>query len=230
MLAFELKTPTTVKLDHAKGRKELHGEVKVLALDLSMTLTTNNRFLDTFAPGWREALFCALPPGAETPPDQAALDLRVSDLPFLRMPSAVYPIKLDKEFSGTLRVDYGRGEDADKVVNVCKLKNFQVTPIEGGSVEIHYSVSSAADITGDMVGFFSEYIQQNITVTILAPVKAEGDLINASSDAPDLPPANGTTQPKPPKKGGKKAPTATEAFVDAHAPEGEGGEAGATTH
>jgi len=210
MLAFEIPTPTQVKLDHAKGRKENHGDVKVLAIDLSITFATNNRFLDTFAPGWREALFCALPPGSEAPADQSTMDLRVSDLPFLRMPNAIYPIKLDKEFSGTLRMDYGRGGDADKVLNTCKLKSFQITPIEGGSVEIHFAASTSADVTGEMVGVFSEYIQQNIAISIIAPKDEQGRLIDASKDG-DAPKAKSKKT-----KDAAQADAATEGFLDAH--------------
>lgn len=221
MLVFEHNKPTTVKLAHAKGRKENHGEAKVLALDLSITFTTNNRFLDTFAPGWREAMFSAVPSGQVEPSDQEEMDLRVSDLPFLRMPHAVYPLKFDKEYTGhTLRLDYGRGGDSDKVVQLCKLKSFQFTPIEGGSVEIHYSLASAADITGDIVGAFSELIQQDIVITLLAPAAVEGGIIDAStgSGAPGTGPA--AEQEKPAKAPSKAVKTATDAFVEAHAPGG----------
>lgn len=220
MLVFEHNKPTTVKLAHAKGRKENHGDVKVLALDLSITFTTNNRFLDTFAPGWREAMFSAVPLGqTEANNDQEEMDLRVSDLPFLRMAHAVYPLKFDKEYTGhTLRLDYGRGGDSDKVVQLCKLKSFQFTPIEGGSVEIHYSLASAADITGDLVGAFSELIQQDIVITLLAPAAVEGGLIDASagSGAPGTGPAAEPEKAAKPKS--KAVQNATDAFVDMHAP------------
>lgn len=194
---FELTQPTMVKLNHAKGRKEHHGEALVLALDLSVTWTTNNRALDMFDPGLREALFSALPPGTKPPADQGELELPISELGFIRLPRLKYPVKLEGvEMTGyTLRLDYGTGGDSDKIVKVCKLKGFEFTPIEGGSVEIHFGISSSADIEGEVVGLFSAYIQENITITLLAPAKVEGDSIDASngSGAPGTRPAASET-------------------------------------
>ena len=79
MQKFELTTPTQVKLDHAKGRKEHHGEALVLALDLKVTLATNNKVLDQFDPQLRHALFSALPPGNKPPENQAELDRRLRE-------------------------------------------------------------------------------------------------------------------------------------------------------
>lgn len=217
---FELATPTTVKLDHAKGRKEHHGDVKVLALDLSITWTTNNRALDMLRKGWREGLFVASPPDADPDEDQGNLDLRVSDLPFMRFIDIAYPLKSDIEYTGhTLRLDYGRGGDADKVVNLCKVHKFAITPIEGGSVQIHFALSSAADITGELVGVFSERIQQDITITLLAPAEVQDGIIDASagSGAPGTGPA--AEPEKTPKKQSKAQRDATEAFIAQHSPQ-----------
>lgn len=219
---FEIKIPTTVKLAHAKGRKEMHGEAKVLALDLSLTWTTHNTALDMFDAELRPALFAAMPRGQTEP------ELPMSDLAFLKFMQMIYPVKWETEYEGyTLRLDYGRGGDADKILHLCKVKNFQFTPLEGGSVEIHFSVSSAADITGQMVGIFSEYIQQDIVLTLLPPVVVQGDLIDSSagSGAPGTGPAAEPETPKEKKKS-KAVQTATDAFIDQHAP--AGGEPAAT--
>src|SRR5690606_13591232 len=125
----------------------------------------------------------------------------------------------------TLRLDYGTGGDADKIVKVCKLKGFEFTPIEGGSVEISFGISSAADVEGGTVGLFSAYIQENITITLLAPVKVEGDAIDASngSGAPGTKPASSGTEGQ---ESGTKGPetetkdrgrAATDAFIEQHA-------------
>lgn len=231
---FELKQPTMVKLNHAKGRKEHHGEALVLALDLSVTWTTNNRALDMLDPELREALFSALPPGTKPTTDQGELQLPVSDLPFVRLPRMKYPWKLEGvELTGyTLRLDYGTGGDSDKVVKVCKLKNFETTPIEGGSTEISFGISSAADIEGETVGLFSAYIQEGITITLLAPVKVDDGVIDASngSGAPGTKPAAGETgsleiETNPPaaetkaQESGTKdrGRAATDAFIEQHA-------------
>lgn len=217
---FELKSPTTVRLKHASARKQHHGEALVLALDLRLVWTTNNRNLDGPFPGLRDALFAALPVGAEEPDDdQTEMDLPVSETPFVRLAKLKYPVKWEDELTGyTVRQDYGLGGKSDKVLNVCVLKNFAVTPVEGGSVEIEYTVSSAADIDGEMVGAFMALIQQDIVITQLAPAAVQDGLIDASagSGAPGTGPA--TETPKPEKSKSKAHKDATNAFIDAHAP------------
>lgn len=204
---LDLTTPTTVKLDSAKARKEFHGEAKVLALDTTMTWKTHNSALNMFNPALRTMLFTSVPPGEKAAPNQDELDLAISELPYVRCPEAGYPMKLpDLEWLGhTLRLDWGRGGDSDKILNLCKMKGFQFTPIEGGSVEIHWSLSSAADITGKVVGIFSDLIQQDIVITLLKPKEEEQkNLIDASKDG-DAPGAN-----KEPEK------TAQDEFIAQH--------------
>jgi hypothetical protein len=186
-MKFELTNPTTVKLKHVNARKENHGEAKVLAMDLRLCWTTNNRALDAMFPGLRQSLFAALPIG----------ELE------------------DDELSGyTLRMEFGLGgEKSDTVVKVCVVKGFSVSPIEGGSVEIEFSVSSSADITGEVSGRFNDFIQQDIVITLLAPTVLATDLIDASagSGAPGTGPAD---EPEKPKKAKSKAVIdATEAFI-----------------
>lgn len=231
---FELPKPTMLQLKHVSTRKEHHGEALVLAIDLKFKWVTNNIALNMFDGGdMREALFSALPPGTKAPVSvdgddgQAEMDLPVSDLPFVRMPHIGYPLKSDYEFTGYKLVrDYGRGGDADKILNLCKLKDFKFTPIEGGSAEIEFGVSSAADITGEMAGSWSEAAQENVAISLFAPVKAEGPVIDASngSGAPGTNGASGETPAPNGGTNGAKAETktpdnATDAFV-ASQPEG----------
>jgi hypothetical protein len=231
---FELPKPTMMELKHVSTNKEHHGEALVLAIDLKFKWVTNNIALNMLdGGGMREALFAALPPGTKAPvkveddDGQAEMDMPVSDLPFVRMPRVGYPLKTDYEFTGYKLVrDYGRGGDADQVLSLCKLKDFKITPIEGGSVCIEFGVRSAADVTGEMAGSWSEAAQENVEISLFAPVKAEGPVIDASngSGAPgtngasgETPALNGETNGA---KAGTKAPVdATDAFV-ASQPEG----------
>lgn len=218
-MTFELKQPTTVKLKNAQSRPEHHGDVLVLAMDLRIVWTTNNRALDMLSPTLRESLFSVLPVGVKSDGDQEELDLPVSERPFVSMLKLKYPVKWEEEMSGyTLRLDFGLGGASDSVVNVCVLKNFAISPIEGGSVEIEFTVSSSADINGSIVGRFSEKQQQDIVITLLAPAVVEGDVIDTSagSGAPGTGPA--LEAPKPPKAKSKAHQTATDAFIDQHAP------------
>lgn len=217
MQAFEFKTPTTVKLDKLNPRTERHGEALVPAIDMKCTWQTNNRSLDLLHPELRSALCSALPDGQKTPDDQGELGLAISELPFIKFTKLHYPLRLDLEFSGyTTRVDHGLGDASDLVIGVCVLKNFCVTPLDGGSVEIEFTIQSAADIDERISGKLAMKQQQNIVITLLKPNEVQGDMIDASagSGAPGTGPA---AEPDPkPKKSSKAMRDATDAFVDAH--------------
>lgn len=221
MQQFEISTLTSVMLDYAKARKENHGDVLVLALDLSVTWNTHNSILDTIMPGLRQMLFTSIPPAQRDKleaAEQERLDLQASDLPFVRCADITYPIKIEREWTGhKLRLDYGRGGDADKVVSLCKMKGMEITPIDGGSVELHWKIASSADISGEMIGIFSELIKQKISIQLLAPTASEEQaVIDASKDG-DAP---GTEKAKAKSKGKTKdaaqADAATEGFLSAH--------------
>lgn len=53
-MAFELADSTAVTITNANPRRELHGEEKVRAIDISFTLTGENTLLDLLEPGLRE--------------------------------------------------------------------------------------------------------------------------------------------------------------------------------
>jgi hypothetical protein len=218
-MTFELTQPTTLRLKHAAARKEFHGEALVLALDLRCIWTTNNKSLELLSKDVREGLFTALPSSMERDEDddQDELDLPVSDLPFVRMPKLKYPVKIENEMTGyTLRQDFGLGGKSDAVLSVCVLKNWGITPIEGGSVDIEFTISSAADITGEIVGRFMALIQQDIVITLLAPAMVEDGVIDVSagSGAPGTGPVD---EPAPKTKPKSKAHRdATAAFLDAN--------------
>jgi hypothetical protein len=214
-MTFELKTPTTVKLDKLNSRIEMHGEAHVLAVDLKVTLTTNNAILDSFHAKLRAMLFCNLP--AEAKEEQGELDLPVSDLPNVTFTKIDYPIKWDLEATGyTCRVDHGLGGDSDLVLNLCVLKNFKFSPIEGGSCEVEFTISSAADIDERIAGKLSVMQQSDITITLLAPAEVKDGMIDASagSGAPGTGPA--AEHEKPPKKQSKAVKDATAAFLESN--------------
>ena len=213
---FELTTPTDVALDKVNTRIEHHGEAHVLAIDLKVTLTTNNLILDRFHPKLRSMLFCAL--AAEAKAEQGELELPVSDLPNVTFTKLEYPIKWDLEATGyTCTVDHGLGGKSNVMLNLCTLKNFKLSPIEGGSCEVEFTISSAADIDERIAGKLSVMQQTDIAITLLAPAAIEGVVIDASagSGAPGTGPA---AEPAKAHKAKNKAHRdATDAFVDAHA-------------
>jgi hypothetical protein len=166
---LEFTTPTGVFLDHVQSRIEMHGDEKTLAIDLAMHNTGSNRVLDDVAPGLRGALFTAhaKQPGRKP---QAEMDLPVDDLPHLRAPALVPPLRLDCELEGaTVVVSNGIKAKTSIQLNLCKVHKVRVTAIEGGSTEVRFSVSSASGIDAQIVGTLSMKQQQEIELTLKAP-------------------------------------------------------------
>lgn len=166
---FELLDFTGVKLDNVNSRMQKHREDNVPALDLAMTLTATNQVLDLIHHALRATLFCAK--GAQgKSPTQAEMDLPVDDLPNVRFPHMDYPVKYDAMLVGyTLTVDYGRGGEQNLRLKTCDIKTFKISPIEGGSVEIKFTVQCADGIDERIVGKLSMLQQSEISITLEGP-------------------------------------------------------------
>jgi hypothetical protein len=222
---LEFIHPTGVFLDHVQSRIELHGEEKVLAIDLSMHYTGSNLVLEDVAPGLRETLFTAhaRQPGKRA---QGEIDLPVDDLPHLRAPALVPPLRLDCELEGaTVVVSNGIKAKTSIQLNLCKVHKVRVTAIEGGSTEVKFSVSCATGIDAQIVGTLSMKQQQEIELTMVGP-KAEGQPA-AAGDGEVLWPFPGSPDPGSPaaefnkgkarkRKAAPKAKEAGEIFAEQH--------------
>jgi hypothetical protein len=166
---LEFTHPTGVFLDHVQSRIELHGEEKVLAMDLAMHYTGSNLVLNAVAPGLRSALFTAHARQADKA-SQHEMDLPVDDLPHLRAPALVPPLRLDCELEGaTVVVSNGIKAKTSIQLNLCKVHKVRVTAIEGGSTEVKFSVSCATGIDAQIVGTLSMKQQQEIELTMVGP-------------------------------------------------------------
>ena len=178
-MKFELPNRTTVKLDNVNPRVERHGEEKVPAIDLALTWTTGNRALDMLTPKLREFLYFTAPGPVSTGKPQGEMDLPVDDLPNIQFAKMAYPVRLDDEFVGwEVRVKWGGNDATDIVLQLCTVKGWKVTPIEGGSCEIKFTVSSSAGIDEHIIGRLGMLQQTEIDVVITAPV------VQASEVAP----------------------------------------------
>jgi len=166
---FELLDFTGVKLDNVNSRMQKHGEDNVPAIDLAITLTANNKALDLIHAHLRPWLFCAQ--GAQgIVPTQAEMDLPVDELPNVRFPYVDYPIKYDALLSGyTLTVDYGRGGESNLVLKTCEVKTYRISPIEGGSVEIKFTIQCADGVDERIVGKLAMLQQSEISITLEGP-------------------------------------------------------------
>lgn len=191
---LELLEPTTVKLSNVQSRVEKHGDDDVMSIDLSVTWNTNNRSLTAIQKQLRNALFCNLAQPSEGP--QAEMELPVDEMPNVRVPGMDYPVKLDfQQVGARVEVAYGIDETTAIVLQLCKVHKFRITPIEGGSAEVKFSISSSADIDDHIIGSLSVMQQREISIQLTMPEVeqpakqlTEGDVFpGAEPSAPEKP-------------------------------------------
>ncbi|WP_027730036.1 hypothetical protein ABL850_15810 [Variovorax paradoxus] len=165
---LELLEPTTVKLSNVQSRVEKHGDDDVMSIDLSVTWNTNNRSLTAIQKQLRNALFCNLAQPSDGP--QAEMELPVDEMPNVRVPGMDYPVKLDfQQVGARVEVAYGIDETTAIVLQLCKVHKFRITPIEGGSAEVKFSISSSADIDDHIIGSLSVMQQREISIQMTMP-------------------------------------------------------------
>ncbi len=219
---LEFSQPTSVFLDHVQPRVELHGDEHVHAIDLSLTYTGGNHVLDQVAPGLRSTLFTALVKQPSKKP-QGDIDLPVDELPHLRAPALVPPLRVDSEIEGaTVVVSNGIKASTSIRLTECKVHKLRVTAIEGGSTEVKFSVSSASGIDAQIVGALSMKQQQEIELTLVGP-KVDGQPAQKADTTSEPlwpfpkgrkaepPPASATMTKKP-----RKGKDAGEIFTEQH--------------
>lgn len=222
---LQLQDFTEVKLENFNVRAEHHGEALVPAIDLAFSWKTNNRALDMIHAELRTRLFIKLAqPRKVKEGDNEELELPVDDeLPNVCFPLLKYPLKFEKEYQGyTCTVNYGLGGKSDIVLNLCRLKDVKVEPIEGGSVEIKWTISCAADITESISGKLSLQQQREISLKMLPPTDSAGQVMTEEDDEGGEWPFPGEGADKVADKAakGKKSkkaaePDATDLFVAA---------------
>lgn len=151
---------TDVKLLHVNARAEKHGDDNVLSLDLKMEFKGENKFLDDFAPGLREALYWKKEDG------------QVGELfggfrPNLRFPD-VAPIKWTHEYAGySLEIESGIDDDSHILLDGCEVNNFSFQCEEGGTVVITFRVQCHPD--EEQAGHLLGQIQNVLTIKLTPP-------------------------------------------------------------
>jgi hypothetical protein len=206
---LELLNPTAMFMDYVHSRVEHHGDDLVPAIDVALTWTTNNRALDDVAAGLRDALFTTHATSGEAK-KQKEMDLPVDELPHLRAPTIAPPIKLEFEMEGaTFIIENGIKDDSAVTLGMCKVHKMRARPIEGGSVELKFIVSSASDITASVVGELSMKQQTEVSAMLRAPKVAGSS--NGEQRIDDPPPPTAAA-----KRSRKAAKEAGEIFAEQH--------------
>lgn len=143
-MAFEILTWEPVTIEHVNLRDEKHGEDTVSAMDIKVTLKISNNRLDTLIhPKLRKSNYF----DRELDGGQVRLDDGQPELlPNLMFPEMHQPIKWPGlELTNTRVVfDYGMGEERGSNIDLhsCKVKSFFLTLMEGGTVEITFTIQN----------------------------------------------------------------------------------------
>ena len=187
-MSFELATVTKILITNANPRRELHGEEKVRAIDLSFALAGENTLLDLIEPGLREHHYCnkALKAGQETLPDVAI------PLPNLRHPKL--PLSYDyakgEKYRGYRFIwDWGT-EDRHVDFTDVVLAKLAYDIAEGGSVKITGTIQYNGedlqdnDLYGELAGLASE---GEIHIQLLAPAELIAVKKGYRAGKPDTP-------------------------------------------
>ena len=172
-MTFAITERKTLKLTHAKGRKEIHGEALVQAIDLKFSGTFGNEVLSMFHAALPAALFTAEGP-ASSDDVQQEMNLPISDLGSLRFTKMRYPLKWHQDIIGaTVSIYWGAGKPM--VIPLCKVTDFEFDPLDGGAVSISFRASSAADITEKILGKTGILAGDDVEITLDPPQVQQPD-------------------------------------------------------
>jgi hypothetical protein len=173
-MIFELTNPTTALLASVGNRSENHGQDKVPAVSLGLTIQSKASVLDMLCPELAPLLGV---PGVES-------------------------IALKTICEGwAIHMEHGANDDSAITLGGCRLDKFRVTPGNDGLVELRLRVGSH-DLTPMTLGLIGMKVQQDVVVKIIAPkvamqtnsdaqhkaMKAQRDLEAAGQDRIDTPP------------------------------------------
>ena len=176
-MPFEL-TAIEATLRTVTPRTEKHGDEDVFAVSLGFKITTANTILDRLNPTLRTALYMAVP-------DQDQLPGVEPTTPLLRT-RAIDTLTLAASFEGwTLTIPHGINENDPIKLGGASVKKFKVTPHEGGSVDLFFSVGSS-DIDATEAGLLCAKLGQSFVIALTAPVLQSGDVIDGTVGHPGL--------------------------------------------
>ena len=172
-MSFEFTTPTTAKLTSVTPRTETHGDAKVFAISLGLSIEGPNTLLDKLSPTLRQALYKRADDTTETLPgvEEATPLLRAAGIELLT---------LKGELNGwTLAVHHGIDDEAPIKLGDAKVDAFKVHPKQGGTVELKFRVGSN-DIDATEAGLLCSKLSQEIEFELTAPVIKEGAATEAT--------------------------------------------------
>jgi hypothetical protein len=154
---------TKVKLTDLNPRSEVHGDVKVPALDMRFSTEVPNHVLALLHPELREHIYQESTQGQLPGVDE------VSDATELRFPELAAPFKWTEETEGnTLTVDYGIGGESNILFTDCKLHKQTFLPKRGGTCAVSFTVTAVQGLTPHAVGHLGVRVQHDMHIQLQA--------------------------------------------------------------
>jgi len=165
----------TAHLKHINVRTEKVGDDSQPAVDLKVTFTTGNDFLDELAPGLKKALF-----KAPDPTDAQQLFEEPEHLPLIRWPMVPSYSWALECIGREIIIGFGLGGDSDIRFVSATANKWKFTLKEGGSVDVEFRVQ--AHPNADQVSSLYELLDNEIDISIAA---FSGDQHSIDTDADD---------------------------------------------
>lgn len=167
-------------------RSEHHGEVDVPAVDIKLEWVTSNEVLSAFHAKMREAFY-----ERDHEPGLPGMSEAMAALVFPDLD----PLKIHTEETGlSLRIVHGLSGSSDLVLKDCTASNFKLDMLQGGSIEVTFTVSTT-DIDEKRLGKLGLMLKGDV------PVK-----VTRQSPPPGLGGEDSTVTPINTKKSSKKLP------------------------
>lgn len=148
-------------LAHVNIRSEMIGEQQVPACDLKFRINLPNDALAAFDPALKDALYHYDPSAGDLADHGRAGDPEYK--PHLRFPNLSTPIRwaVGVVDSCDVRVSLGAGSVA---LLDCRVNNFALEPLDGGTVTIEFRVQCHPDAHG--IGVLGTWVQNDVQVTV----------------------------------------------------------------
>lgn len=220
-MPFELTTKTPATLATMTPRLEKHGDKDIPAVSLGLRIKAPNTLLDVLAPGLMAMLYKPVEKPADEPEQGELPEVEAAtSMPLLRT-RVIETLHLRGELNGwKLGIYYGIDDDSAIHLDACKCDKFRVLELlEGGRIELAFRIGTS-DVDEESMGRLTMLLGSEIMVTLIAPVRNAGPVIDGTTDAfrADHPEADLFSEPDP------VARDAESVFAEQHG--GRDGEAG----
>src|SRR5262245_5585809 len=155
MIAMESFTGE-MRVANVNVRSERHGEVETPAVDVKLEWVTSHEVLAAFNPKMREVFYMKDP--------QMSLDGMGEGLALVFRD--LDPLKMHSEESGlSLRIVHGLSGSSDLVFKDCVASGFKLDMLQGGSVEVTFTVSTT-DLDEKRLGKLGLMLKSDVPVRI----------------------------------------------------------------